>query len=41
MRNSKESLRQKIKRKRKEFYEAGRLRAEEIERMKAQAKKEK
>lgn len=41
MRKSKDSLFQKIKRKRNELYEDGRIRAEEIEKMKTQAKKEK
>lgn len=40
MRKSKESLFQKIKRKREELFEEGKLRAQEIEKMKAQAKKE-
>lgn len=41
MRKSKESLLQKIKRKRNELYEEGRIRAEEIKKMKTQAEKEK
>lgn len=40
MRKEKESLIQKVKRKREELFEEGRIRAKEIQKMKELAKKE-
>ncbi len=41
MHEEKKSILQKLKKKRDELYEEGRVRAEEIHKMKEQAKKEK